>query len=347
MKSIKRIMVIFLSLVMILVGVSCNKSEEGKDYIKLAEVTHSIFYAPQYVAIEKGFFEEEGIVIELIGAQGADKTMAALLSDEVQIGFMGPEASIYVYNQGSKDYAVSFAQLTKRDGSFLLSRKPNDAFTYEDLKGKEILGGRKGGVPYMTLEYLLKKQGLALGENTNLGEVNVRSDIQFAVMAGAFTGGEGDYVTLFEPLATSLEKEGQGYIMLSVGQEAGEIPFTAYCALNSYIEKNPDVIERFTKAIYKGQQFVMNESAEKIAKVIAPQFKELEYEDLVTIIQRYKDVDAWCQDPILREEHLNRLMDVMEEAGELDKRAPYDKIVNTVFAKKAVEDGKQQDSLQD
>jgi len=338
MRYIKKTMTIILSVLMSFVGVSCTNVEEQKDKIKLAEVTHSIFYAPQYVAIEKGFFEEENIEIELVGAQGADKTMAALLSNEVEIGFMGPEASIYVYNQGSKEYAVSFAQLTKRDGSFLISREANESFSFDDLKGKEILGGRKGGVPYMSLEYLLKEKGLKIGENTEEGEVNVRTDIQFGVMAGAFNGGEGDYVTLFEPLATSMEKDKQGHIVLSIGEEVGEIPFTAYCALNSYIEKNEDLIQRFTNAIYKGQRFVQEKTAEEIAEVISPQFKEIEKEDLVTIIQRYKDVDAWNEDPILKEESLNRLMDIMESAGELEKRAPYDTIVNTQFAIRAIEE---------
>lgn len=332
MKHMKALIGIMLVIVLAIIGVGCNKQQGGLDKIKLAEVTHSVFYAPQYVAIEKGFFKDEGIEIELLGAQGADKTMAALLSGEVQIGLMGPEASIYVYNQGSKDYSVCFAQLTKRDGSFIVGREPNENFTLKDLAGKEILGGRKGGVPEMTLEYAIKNSGLTIGTDTANGEVNVRTDIQFAVMAGSFTGGEGDYVTLFEPLATSLEKEQQGYIMTSVGEETGEIPYTAYSALSSYMEKNPDVIERFTKAIYEGQQFVQTHSAEEIAQIIAPHFTELSLEDLTTVVARYQAIDAWCDNPILKEESLSKLMDVMELAGELDQRAPYDKIVTTKYA---------------
>lgn len=337
MKSIKSIISMILILALVVIGVGCNKKQNEWDDIKIAEVTHSVFYAPQYVAIEKGFFEEEGIKVELLGAQGADKTMAALLSGEVQVGLMGPEASIYVYNQGSKDYSICFAQLTKRDGSFIVGREPNDNFSIKDLAGKEILGGRKGGVPEMTLEYAIKNSGLTIGTNTDQGEVNVRTDIQFGVMAGAFTGGEGDYVTLFEPLATGLEKEKQGYILASVGQETGEIPFTAYSALGSYIDKNKDLIERFTKAIYKGQQFVQTQSAKEIAEVIAPHFKESSIEDLTTVIERYKSIDAWCENPILKEDSLNRLMDVMELAGELDKRAPYETIVTTEYAQKVME----------
>lgn len=338
MRKLKYIITIMLVITMCCIGVGCNKqNSSGKiDKIKLAEVTHSVFYAPQYVAIEKGFFKDEGIEVELLGAQGADKTMAALLSGEVQIGLMGPEASIYVHNQGSKDYAISFAQLTKRDGSFLVGRQEEPDFKFDDLKGKEILGGRKGGVPEMTLEYVIKNSGVNIGTNVNQGDVNVRTDIQFGVMAGAFTGGEGDYVALFEPLATSLEKEGSGYIVASIGETSGEIPYTAYCSLNKYMEKNEDLIQRFTNAIYRGQQFVKDSTPEEIADIIAPQFKELSKEDLITVVKRYQDIDAWCKDPILKEEGLNKLMDVMELAGELDKRAPYNEIVTTKFAEKAM-----------
>ena len=344
MKSIKVILSLIITLTLVILPIGCggnnasnsNKTPVKTVNLKVAEVTHSIFYAPQYVAIEKGFFKEEGLNIELVGAQGADKTMAALLSGEVQIGFMGPEASIYVYNQGSKDYAMLFAQVTKRDGSFLVSRKSEPDFKFENLMGKEVIGGRKGGVPEMTLEYVLKNNGLIIGEDTNSGTVNVRTDIQFAAMGGAFAGGEGDYVTLFEPVATSLEKAGQGYIVASIGKESGEIPYTAYSALKSYIEKNPDIIQRFTRALYKGQQFVKTHSPEEIAPIIAPQFKELSNQDLITVIERYKTIDAWCSEPLLQEESLKRLMDVMELAGELDQRPEYSQIVNTTFAKEVV-----------
>jgi len=338
MKVLNKALVVLISIVLILSLSGCRDSNSKSTLLKLgvAEVTHSVFYAPQYVAIEKGFFEEEGFAIELIGAYGADKTMAALLSNEAQIGFMGPEASVYVYAQGSKDYAITFAQVTKRDGTFLVSRNPEPNFKFENLKGKEIIGGRKGGMPEMTLEYVLKNNGLILGTNVDVGETNVRTDIQFAVMGGAFTGGEGDYVTLFEPVATSIEKEGIGYIVASIGAESGEIPYTAYCALNGYMEKNPEIIQKFTNALYKGQQYVKDHSPEEIAEAISPQFKELEMDELITVVKRYKDTDTWCEEPLLKEESLNRLMDVMELAGELNERVPYDKIVTTKFAKEAV-----------
>ncbi len=338
MRIFKRTSIFIIGITLAIFASGCTSKPEQNSWqrIGVAEVTHSVFYAPQYVAMELGYFADEGLDIDLIGAYGADKTMAALLSGEAQIGFMGPEASVYVYSQGSKDYAISFAQVTKRDGTFLVSREPEPDFKFENLKGKEVIGGRKGGMPEMTLEYVLKNNGLILGENTDSGEVNVRTDIQFAVMAGSFTGGEGDYVTLFEPTATSTVNAGNGHIVASIGAESGEIPYTAYCALGSYIDANPDLIQRFTNAIYKGQQYVKNNSAEEIARVITPQFIEIDTDELIEVVQRYKDNDTWCDQPLLKEESLNRLMDVMELAGELKERVPYHKIVTTRFAEEAV-----------
>lgn len=320
-----------------LTGCSSQQEKKELDKITIAEVTHSVFYAPQYAAITQGFFEEEGIEVDLIDAQGADKTMAALISGEADIGLMGPEASIYVYKQGSKDYAINFAQLTKRDGSFIVSREKNDDFSYEDMAGKEILGGRAGGVPLMTLEYLLKNKGLTIGENKSANEVNVRSDVQFGVMAGAFAAGEGDYTTAFEPTATQLEKQGAGYIVASVGQDAGEIPFTCYSATKSYMDENSDLVQRFTNALYKGQQWVQKASDEEIAKAMQPFFEDTSLDDLKVVAQKYKEIDAWASNPLLKEESLNRLMDVMIEGGELDEKIPYDSVVTTTYAQKAIE----------
>lgn len=325
-----------------LTGCASNNSTKEKelDEVTIAEVTHSVFYAPQYAAITKGFFEEEGIKIDLIDAQGADKTMAALISGEADIGLMGPEASIYVYNQGSDDYAINFAQLTKRDGSFIVSREKNDNFNYKDLEGKEILGGRAGGVPLMTLEYLLKNEGLTIGDNKSKGEVDVRTDVQFGVMSGSFAAGEADYTTAFEPTATQLAKEGTGYIVASVGQDAGEIPFTCYSATKSYMDKNSDLIQRFTNALYKGQQWVQKASDEEVAKAMQPFFEDTSLDDLKIVAQKYKEIDAWAADPLLKEDSLNRLMDVMIEGGELDEKVPYDSVVTTNYAEKAIENNK-------
>lgn len=336
MKKLKAFSIGIIVLALMGAGLGgCTKKTE-LEQVTIAEVTHSIFYAPQYVAMEAGYFEEEGLDVSLILTQGADKTMAALLSNEAQIGFMGPEASIYVYNQGSKDYAVNFAQVTKRDGTFLVGRNNVESFDFKDLMGKEIIGGRKGGMPEMTLEYVLKNQGLTLGEDMAEGETYVRTDVQFAAMGGAFVGGEGDFVTLFEPTATQLEEKNEGYIVASIGELSGEIPYTAYSALNSYMEKNPTIIQRFTNAIYKGQQYVKDHTAEEIAELIAPQFKEMDKSELITVIQRYKDNDTWCTDPILREESLNRLMEVMILAGELTEKPPYKDLVTTTFAEESI-----------
>lgn len=335
MKKVRLSLMLSIMMILSCLMTSCTKSEVKK--ITVAEVTHSVFYAPQYVALEAGFFEEEGLEVDLLLTQGADKTMAALLSNEAQIGFMGPEASIYVYNQGSRDYAINFAQVTKRDGTFLVSREPMPDFTLADLKGMEIIGGRKGGMPEMTLEYVLKGAGLTLGEDVLQGQTYVRTDVQFAAMGGAFTGGEGDFVTLFEPTATQVEQMGQGYVVASMGQLSGEIPYTAYSSLENYMNENPEVIQKFTNAIYKGQQYVATHSAEEIAEIIAPQFKELDMQQLTAVIQRYKDNDTWCTTPILEEESLNHLMEVMELAGELETRPPYEKIVTTEFSEKAMQ----------
>lgn len=326
----------FISLLLVLTIIfgftltGCKKDELKT--VKLIEVTHSLFYTPQYVALTQGFFEEEGLKIDLINGKGADKCMTALLSGEADIAFMGPEASVYVYNKSKEDYAINFAQLTQKDGSFLVGREPDPDFTFDKLKGKTVIGGRKGGMPEMTLEYVLKKNDLDLEK-----DVTVRTDIQFDVMAGAFIGGEGDYVALFEPVAASLEKEGKGYVVASIGKEGGYIPYTCYCTTKSNIEKNSDTVQKFTNAIYKGMLWVQNHSVEEIAKAVKPQFPDTEDDVLITLVTRYKEQDTWKPDLILTEEGLNHMMDIMEMAGELDKRADYEKIVTIKFAEKAME----------
>lgn len=267
----------------------------------------------------------------MINGKGADKVMTSLISGEAEIGFMGPEASIYIYNEGRDNYAVNFAQLTQRDGSFLVARKQDDDFKWEDLKGAEVLGGRKGGMPEMTLEYVIKNHGLKIPE-----DVNVRTDVQFDVLAGAFVAGEGDYVALFEPVATQLEHEGKGAIVASIGEAAGYIPYTAYCATNEYIEKNPEIIQGFTNAILKGMVWVQEHSTEEVAIAVQDQFPDVEIKVLESLVDRYKSQDSWKPDLIITEEGLNHLMDIMELAGELDKRADYEKIVTTKFAVEAM-----------
>ncbi|WP_432663870.1 ABC transporter substrate-binding protein [Wukongibacter baidiensis] len=330
MKKFKAIsLLLSIVLVVSIALAGCGEKELTK--VTVAEVTHSVFYAPQYVALTEGFFEEEGLDVEFMNTKGADKTMTALLSDQADIGFMGPEASVYVYNQGKEDYAINFAQLTQRDGSFLMGREKIDNFDFNTLKGKTIIGGRKGGMPEMTLEYVLRKHGLEPGK-----DVTVRTDIQFSVMAGAFKGGEGDFVTLFEPTATMMEKEGAGYIVASIGKEGGYIPYTCYSAKKSYIEKKPEIIQAFTNGVYKGMKWVESHSAEEIAKSLQPHFPDADLEVLVSLVERYKAQDTWKPDLILTEDGLNHMMDIIDQAIGLEKRAPYAEIVTTEFAEKAM-----------
>lgn len=332
MKKIRLLLLIVLMAVSLLL---CSCGSDTKDKVSLSEVTRSVFYAPQYVAINQGFFEEEGITLELSNGQGADKVMTAVISGQVDIGFSGPEACVYVYNEGKEDYAIVFAQLTKRDGSFLVGREPEPDFSWENLKGSYIIGGRKGGMPEMTLEYVLRKHGLE--PNVDL---TVDTSVQFAVMAGAFTGGTGEYVALFEPTATMLEKEEKGYVLASIGQDSGEIPYTAYYAKKSFIENNEDLIQRFTNAIYKGQKWVDTHSPEEIAEAIQEFFPDTDLETLKNVARRYKEIDAWNKDPVLKEHSFDLMQTVMEEAQVLDKRAPHDKIVDNSFAEKAIEEFK-------
>ena len=320
-----------ITAVVISVNKNNNVQDDGVTVVRLNEVTRSVFYSPQYVAIALGYFSEKGIEIELTTGQGADKVMTAVLAGQSDIGFAGPEASIYIYNEGKSDYAQVFAQLTKRDGSFLVSKTKTENFSWDDLRGKTVIPGRKGGVPYMTFEHVLKQNGLDPANDLVLDD-----SIKFDLMAGAFAGGNAEYVTLFEPTASMTEAQGVGYIVASVGEESGEIPYTAYFAKKSYIEQNEQLIQDFTDAIYKGQQWTETHSAREIAELIQDFFPDTDLDMLESSIQRYKDIDAWNQTPVLTEESFNKLQDVMEEAGELDKRADYSKVVNNKYAEQAI-----------
>ena len=311
-----------------------TKKDENSDLqvIQLNEVTRSVFYAPQYVAIANGYFEEEGLELEITTGQGADKVMTAILASQSDIGLCGPEAAIYVYNEGKEDYAQVFAQLTQKDGSLLVSKEPFENFKWEDVKGKTVIPGRKGGVPYMTFEYVLKQNGINPETDVNLDD-----SIKFDLMAGAFTGGEAEFVTLFEPTASMTEDAGKGYVVASVGEAAGEVPYTAYCAKKSYIEENSEIIEGFTRAIYKGEQFVEQHSANEIAEIIQDFFPDTTVDSLTKSVLTYKDIDAWKENPILKEEAFDKLQLIMTEAGELDKKAPYEMIINNSFAEKVIQ----------
>ncbi len=332
MKKLIISLVAILIILSIVMGITYIKNSRSKDnnmqVINLSEVTRSIFYAPQYVALSKGFFEDEGLKIELMTAQGADSVMTSVLANQSDIGFAGPEASIYVYNEGKEDYTEVFAQLTKRDGAFLVSRNENPDFKWADVKGSTIIPGRKGGVPYMTLQYVLKKYNINPETDVILDD-----SISFDLMAGAFSSGNADYVSLFEPTASSTEIAGKGYIVASIGKETSEVPYTAYFAKKSYIEENPEIIQKFTNAIYKGQIWMTEHSTEEVASAISQYFPDTNNDLLITVLNRYKEIDVWCTNPYLSEEGFNLLQTIIQEAGELKEKAPYDKVINNNFAK--------------
>ena len=324
---------VFAVLLMLSLAVTqgCGSQDaEELHTVRLSEVTHSVFYAPQYAAMELGFFEEEGIRLEVTSGEGADKVMTSIISGAVDVGFSGPEAAIYIYNEGREDFAAVFAQVTQRDGSFLVAREPMPDFKWTDLEGAHLLPGRKGGVPYMTLEWVVKQSGLVPGV-----DVEFDNSIQYAAMTGAFVGGTGDFVTVFEPTASTLETEGRGYIVASVGESSGEIPYTAYYALKSYIAENPETVQGFVNAVARGQKWVEEHSAREIAEAIAPQFPDADLDILEKAIARYKEIDAYSTTPVMAREAFERLQTVMTEAGELANPAPYEKLVDNSFAEKA------------
>ena len=306
----------------------CAEEKEGLTKIKISEVAHSVFYAPQYVAMSQGFFEEEGLEVELLNGGGADKVMTSVLTGEVQIGLAGPEACIYVHLEGSEDAPKVFAQLTNCDGAFLVGRA-EEAFAWENLRGKTIIGGRKGGVPEMTLEYVMKQNGVVPQV-----DAVVDTSVQFNMMAGAFTGGNGDYVALFEPTATEVELAGQGYVLCSIGAESGEIPYTAYFASQSYLKEHGDLVQKFTNAIAKGQKWVENHTDLEVAQAIQNQFPDTDLAVLQQVSARYRAIGAWKAVPTMESEDFDRLMDVMEDAGELEARVDFDQFVTNEFAEK-------------
>lgn len=327
----KKILFSLISLIVIILLVMLmflNHKTSDLKKIKVAEVTHSIFYAPQYLADSLGYFEEEGLDVEIILTSGADKVTTAVLSGDVNIGFCGSEATIYIYNNGEKDYLVTFAGLTKRDGSFLVSREKIEDFKMSNLNGKHIIAGRKGGMPAMTLEYALNKNGI------KTEDVNLDTSIDFASTTGAFIGGTGDFISVFEPTALQLEKEGYGYVVASTGELGGVVPYTAYNAKKSYIEENPEVIEGFTRAINKALDYVHTHSAEEIAENIIDYFPDTSMNDLITITERYMEIDAWFDNTYISEEDFNHIQEIMENSGELSKKAPYNKLVDMTYSNK-------------
>lgn len=329
----KLLIPILLAAGMLILLAGCSQgAEEEKTKVRLVEVTRSIFYAPQYVALSQGFFEEEGLEVELSTAWGGDKTMTVLLSDGADIALVGSETSIYVYQQGSEDLVINFAQLTQTDGTFLVSREKIENFTWEDLKGKVFLGQRKGGMPQMVGEYVLKKHGL----NPH-NDLEMIQNVDYANIPNAFASGTGQFVQLFEPQATLFEREGIGYVVASFGVESGNVPYTSYMAKESYIQSHPEVIQRFTNALYKAQKWVYEQPSEETARAIAPFFEDTDMDLLVGAIDRYKTQRSYKEDPLLEKEQWDHLQNIIEEAGELKERVDYELLVDTTFARKALE----------
>ncbi len=331
MKKQSVLLLTMLGLFSALLLTGCSKSgTSNNEKVVLNEVAHSIFYAPMYVAIEEGYFEEEGIDLELVTGYGADKTMTAVLSGEADIGFMGPESTVYTYLGDTNDYVVNFAQLTQRAGNFLVARSEVPDFEWTDLIGTTVLGGRKGGMPEMVFEYILKKNNI-----NPASDLTIDQSIDFGSTAAAFANSQGDYTVEFEPFATSLEEQGTGHVIASLGEDSGYVPYTAFSAKTSYMNENPEIMQGFVNALQKSMDYVNSHSAEEIAKAIQKQFPETELTTLTTIVSRYKEQDTWKEDLIFEEDSFTLLQNILEEAGELSERVPYEELVNTTYAEKA------------
>ncbi len=328
----KKLCITIILLVIVLASFAVyriNKDNKNKlEKITVAEVAHSVFYAPQYVAHGLGYFKEEGLDVNIVLTSGADNVMAAVLSGDAQIGFSGTEATIYVYNGGEKDYVMTFAGLTQKDGSFLVSRKKYDNFKLDYLKGKNVIGGRIGGMPEMTFEWALRQNGIDPKK-----DLNIDTSVAFPAMEGAFIGGNGDFVTLFEPNATSVEKHGYGYVVAYIGELGGSVPYTAYNARRSYIMENSDVIKKFTKAVDRGLKYVYEHDSKEIAKIMLDYFPDTTLEDMVKIVDRYKKGEAWKKNITISEEEWKHIQDIMKASSELDEYVSYDKLIFNKYFK--------------
>ena len=319
-----------------LLGCANHRENATLTPVTLNEVAHSVFYAPLYVSIENGYFKEEGIDLSLVTGFGADKTMTAVLSGEADIGFMGPETTVYAASEGASDTVVNFAQLTQRAGNFLVARAPSDAFSWNDVRGKTVLGGRKGGMPEMVFESVLRQNGI-----DPMTDIVIDQGIDFGSTAAAFSGGNGDYTVEFEPSATALEQEGAGYVVTSLGVDSGYVPYTAFSAKKSYLNGNPDTVQAFTNALQKGMLYVSAHSPEEIAAVIAPQFPDTDTDTLSSIISRYQKQDTWKRDLIFSADSYDLLLTILSDAGELSEKPDYQVLVRTDFAKEAASSIKQ------
>ena len=331
MKKTLALFIIICTLAMSVCG--CAKKENGLQHIVLNEVTRSVFYAPLYAAVTRGFFKDEGIDLEIVTGGGSDKSMTALIAGEADFALMGPETGVYVVNEGETNHPKIIGQLTKRDGSFLIAREDTDSFSWEDIRGKSVIAGRPGGMPYMTLMYVLQKNGLTPGV-----DVEVISNIQFNLMGGAFEGGTGDYVTLFEPTASLFEANGSGFIVANIGLESGEVPYTTFMAMPETIKKEPELVQAFIRAVYKAQKWLEKANDREIAEAMAPCFPDADLKILELVAKSYRETDSWMLDPAMTEDAFSRLQDIMELNGELKSRVPFDEIIDNSFAEEAAKE---------
>lgn len=332
-KILKSILALMLVAVMVIpICAGCQKKDNGLTKVTLTEVAHSIFYAPQYVAIEQGYFADEGIDLELVNGFGADKVMSAMVAGETDIGFCGGEASIYLYAEGASNYVVNFAQLTQRAGNFLVARNEIKDFTWDMLKGKEVLGGRKGGMPEMVFEYILNKNGIIPQT-----DVSIDQSIDFGSTAAAFSSGQGDFTVEFEPSATALEQAGEGYVVASLGVDSGYVPYTSYSVTKEYLSEHPDIVEGFTRALQRGMEYVNTHTPAEIAQIIAPQFEDFDIATIETIVTRYYEQDTWKDNLIFEESSFDLLQNILTKSGELASPVPYENLVDNTYAKKAIE----------
>lgn len=325
--------VVFLAACFLFPG--CTHQDKGLRKITLNEVTRSVFYAPLYAAVSRGFFAAEGLELDIVTGGGSDASMTALLAGEADFALMGPETGVYVVNEGKTDHPVIVGQLTKRDGSFLIGREAIDDFSWEMLRGKSVIAGRPGGMPFMTLMYVLNKNGLKPGK-----DVEIINNIQFNLMGGAFQGGTGDFVTLFEPTASAFEKNGSGYIIANIGLESGEVPYTAFMTAQKTIKEDPALVESFIRAIVKAQKWVENASDKEIAEAMQPFFPDSDIETLESVAKSYRATDSWMKDPIMTEDAFQRLLDIIEFNGELKARVDFKELVDNSFAEKIIKETK-------
>jgi NitT/TauT family transport system substrate-binding protein len=309
------------------------KSTELKT-VKFSEVIRSIFYAPHYIAMQKGFFKEEGLNVDMNTAQGSDKGAASLIAGTADISLIGPETAIYIYNQKGEKTLKIFHQLTMRDGSFLLSRNKADAFKWSDLEGKTVLGWRPGSSPQMVLNSKLNQDKIKADVTTNIAST---------AMAGAFTSGKGDFIQVYEPIASTLEKEGKANYVASVGEAFGPYPETSYVATSDFMKSNPETIQKFVNAVVKGTKWLSTATDNEIAEALTPFFDGTPKDVIIQSINRYKKQDTWPVVPELTAEHFETLQKVLIENGVLkpeQKIANMSDIVDMSFVKSSEKAGK-------